>query len=67
MRRIGFIQDEAAEPALSEVGYAEAGAAEEADDEGSWFGWALKIFMDFCMVYGLLAFIQNLINYLRAW
>ncbi len=67
MRRIGFIQDEDAEPELTEVGYAEAGASEEEDDEGYWIAWGIKIFMDFCTVYGLLAFIQNLVNYLRAW
>ncbi len=66
MRKIGFVQDDDAEPALTEAGYAETGASGE-EDEGSWFAWALKIFMDYFMVYGLLTFIQNLIDYLRAW
>ena len=64
--RIGFIQDDDAEPALTEMGYAEAGASEETD-EGSWFDWAFKVLVDFCIVYGVIACVSDLINYMRAW
>ncbi len=64
--KIGFIRSDDAEPTLTEMGYAEAGASEE-EDEGSWSGWAFKVFMDFCIVYGIIAVVNDLIYYLRAW
>jgi len=64
--RIGFIQDDADEPAITGMGYAETGANEDAED-GGWFDWALKVFFDFCLVYGIIAIVNDFINYLRAW
>ena len=67
MRRIGFIQpdedDELQEPAL---GYAEAIASED-DAWGEIESWLVTILLNFFQVYGVIAVIQNLINYLRAW
>lgn len=63
--RIGFIQPEE-DSSDAEMGYAEA-AANEDDEDGSWLDWAWRVFINFCIVYGLISVIQDLISYLRAW
>lgn len=59
--KIGFIQPEENDSSEAVLGYAETAADE--DDEGSW----LRIIIDFFIVYGFMAFVRDLIDYLRAW
>ena len=80
--RIGFIQPEEEGSSDAEIGYAEAAeeddsseavtghaeaAATEDEEDGSWLGWAWRVFIDFCLLYGLKAVVTDLIDYLRAW
>ena len=64
--RIGFIQPEEEGSSDAEIGYAEAAATEDEED-GSWLGWAWRVLIDFCIVYGLISVVRDLIGYLRAW
>ena len=64
--RIGFIQPDDDEPSITGVGYAETGA-EESEDDGSWLFWGARVLFYFCFVYGLIALIHDLIEYVRAW
>ena len=61
MRRIGFVQEEDNEATLTDIGYAETGASDSEDGDG--FDWALKGFFDFCIVYGMIAVVKDLIDY----
>ena len=64
--KIGFIQPEEDDSSEAVPGYAET-AVDEDDEDGSWLGWAFKVFIDFCIVYGLISIVRDLIDYLRAW
>ena len=80
--RIGFIQPEEEGSSDVEIGYAEAAeedgsqaaelghaeaAANEDDEDEGWLGWSWRVFINFCIVYGLISVIRDLIGYLRAW
>ncbi len=60
--KIGFIQPEEEGSSEAVPGYAEA-AANEDEEGGSW----LIVVIDFCIVYGFIAIVRDLIGYLRAW
>lgn len=64
--RIGFIQEDEDDDLEALPGYAEAGINEDVEG-GSWLSWAWRVFFDFCVVYGFLALIQDLIDYPQAW
>ena len=59
--KIGFIQD-ADDSSEAVLGYAEA-AVNEDEEGGSW----LIVIIDFLIVYGFIAIVRDLIDYLRAW
>ena len=81
--RIGFIQPEEEGSSDAEIGYAEAAeeddssgavtgnaeaaAATEDEEDGSCLLWTWRVFIDFCLVYGFMAIVRDLIDYLRAW
>ena len=65
--RIGFIQPGEEDSPATELGYAEAAAANEEDEDGSWLEWSWRVFINFLIVYGFIAFGRDLIDYLRAW
>ena len=62
---IGFIQD-ADDSSEAVLGYADTSAGEDEED-GSWLLWTWRVFIDFFLVYGLIAIVRDLIDYLRAW
>ena len=64
--RIGFIQEDEDDASEVAAGYAEAIASED-DAWGEIESWLVTILLNFFQVYGVIAVIQNLINYLRAW
>ena len=62
---IGFIQD-ADDSSEAVLGYADTSSGEDEED-GSWLLWTWRVFIDFCIVYGFMAIVRDLIDYLRAW
>ena len=64
--KIGFIQPDAGDSSIEEMGYAES-AVNGDDENGGWLEWALPIFINFCTLYGASAIVKDLICYLRAW
>ena len=64
--RIGFIQPEENDSSEAVLGYAEA-AADEDEEDGSWLLWTWRVYIDFFLVYGLIAIVRDLFDYLRAW
>ena len=63
--RIGFIQSEGEDSSEAVLGYAEP--ANEEDEDGRWLIWAGGVLVDFFLVYGFIAIVRELIDYLRAW
>ncbi|MBA7518609.1 hypothetical protein ES705_10681 [subsurface metagenome] len=64
--KIGFIQPDEDDSSIAEPGYAET-AVNVGDEDGGWLGWALPVFINFCLLYGASAIVKDLISYLQAW
>lgn len=67
MDRIGFaIEEESPEDEKQQEGYAEGAPATEVEEEPMGYGyWLFRACTDFLMVYGLVAAIKNVADYVR--
>ena len=61
--KIGFIQPDEDDSSEAVLGYAEA-AANEGNGDGGWLEWWYRVLLDFSLVYGILAIVEDFINYI---